>query len=66
VELGLPSAMMPEPALPGGGPRAGDADEPGGSFRLRLFDGSGPCSEGSRRCAEEGDWGICGGYPWYC
>lgn len=52
----LPSGMMPEPALPGGGPKAGEADEPGGSFRFRFFDGSGPCSEGSRgRCAEEGD-----------
>jgi hypothetical protein len=48
------TGMIPLPAEPGGGPMAGEADEPGGSFRFRLFTGSGPWREGSRGL-EEGD-----------
>src|SRR5579862_6626028 len=52
----LTRGMIPDPAEPGGGPRAGLADEPGGSFRLRLLAGSGPCKAGSSgRWADDGD-----------
>ena len=53
------TGMMPEPALPGGGPMAGESDAPGGSFRFRLFTGSGPWREGSNGL-EEGEAGIGG------
>ena len=61
----VPIGTIPDPADPGGGPRAGDPADPGGSFRFLPFPCSGPCNEGSRgRWAEDGEGGI-GGYVWY-